>query len=213
MTVQEEEGIIHRVLADMLNNLNRLHYLPDLLINEKIEKSSYGLILRKLQSEQLVDVPNGKGSSAYIIVFTTHGLDVARHEGGYKGYKETIAARKRQEEKAQFDKDNLERETARATVNGVRANWWAVAVSTIGIIVSAVFSVVAQMQSQDTAKDLEAAKTHIKSLQQQVTKLERQAEATATHPKQLIRPQVLPLKAQSRKPEASPATHAPPPHK
>ncbi|RZJ94738.1 MAG: hypothetical protein EOO60_02370 [Hymenobacter sp.] len=162
MTSQEEEDIVHYVLAEMIPEPQRVSDLRSLLANKSAELIHYAnVILEKLMSEGLARqaMPT---HGHYAIALTPNGIQVARQEGGYKGYL-TL----RREEKA--EKELVEKRTIQATLDGVRANWWAVRVSVVGLVLSTLFSIIATCQSRDTAAELDKTKAQLETLQNQIT--------------------------------------------
>lgn len=169
MTHQEEEAIIHQVLVHLLNNIGGPFYLPEVLTKVGFDDNKYisPILVRLMANGMVKQIQAGQ---VYVLQLTAKGIDVARHPGGYNGYLEEQAQRQQQEVSIQREKDNREQELARAAIDGVRANWWAVRVSIVGLLIGIVFSVLAQIQSNDTADELEIAKQQIHLLQQQVKK-------------------------------------------
>jgi hypothetical protein len=168
MTVEKEVDIVHKLLAYMLEKPGRINYLPDMLSTYGIDPQLRSLILNKLETDNLVKIPNRDGANRLIMVLTPHGLNIARHPGGYLGYLEEQRQQILLQEKAQAKKEQLDRQT---TLDGVKANWWAVRVSIAGIVVGAFFSIISLVQSANTAADLEIAKKEIILLKQQINSL------------------------------------------
>lgn len=166
ITNQQEEDIIQDLLPKMLEQPG--HPYP---LAEAAPAAYLVVLLNRLTTEGLVSaVDSGTGGS--FVRLTTKGVAVARHAGGYKGYLQA-------ETQNQIERDTREQRTAQATLDSVRANWWAVRVSIGGIALSALFSGWSLLRSNDTAADLAAANTEIKVLQQEVINLKAQA---ATQP-------------------------------
>lgn len=120
-------------------------------------------ILDRMLAEELVTIIAPE-YAYFVVKVTPLGIQMARHAGGYKGYLET-------RKESALQKEELERTTAQAAVDGVRANWWAVRVSILGVVVGAAFSILSQMQSANTASELEATKKQVILLQKQVDAL------------------------------------------
>lgn len=180
ITNQQEEAIIQDLLPKMLEQPG--HPYP---LTGTVPEAYIVVILNRLTTEGLVTLFN-PSERDYVVRLTTKGVTVARHNGGYQGYLQA-------EQQNQIERDTREQKTAQATLDSVRANWWAVRVSLGGILVGAIFSAISLVKSNSTASDLDVANAKIKLLQQQVQALSAPAPAAA-------RPQITPPQATQARP-------------
>jgi hypothetical protein len=169
MTLQEEEDIIHQILEQMLNNLDRVSYLPDMLVlvGYADYRKYLAPILTRLKTDDLAIEPNPTGNS-YVIRPTAKGLNIARHPGGYKVYSAEKTLIEQRENLAKIEKDKIEREAALATISANKAAWFSGAVAAVTIVVSLVSSFLFNNSLDKTNAQVEAQAKRIQALEVQL---------------------------------------------
>ena len=162
LTEQTETGAIHFALEELQAWAGHAADLTQILAKCGVEQHRKVILDRMLAEGLVAQVMPTHGF--FLVTLTPAGLQLARHTGGYQGYLDALEAET-------IQKASQERAAVQATIDGVRANWWAVRVSIAGVLIGAVFSILSQIQSSDTASELAAAKKQITLLQQQVDSL------------------------------------------
>jgi hypothetical protein len=165
MTSEAEEKLVHDVLAELIEDTRSSGYLLHLRTTKRIDRGHFPLLLQRLKSYQLV---TNLTSDQYIIHLTPLGADIARHPGGYLGYRAEEASKQQQEQSAQLEKDKLERDAALATVSAAKSSASATKAAWVAAILSVLsfgLSVYAVRQSNE----LDDVKKQLKTLQDQTT--------------------------------------------
>lgn len=173
MTNQEEEEAMHHVLATLvLAPGHAADATP--LFEQKGVVMFRKAILDRLVSENLVrQVMPTHGY--YVVEITTHGIQIARHPGGYKGHLAAIAQQQQQQVQAQREKDALERDVAQATVASAKSSASSARAAWVAAVISAV-SIALSIYAIHQSNELDAVKSQLNALQRQVKSLTKQAQ-------------------------------------
>jgi hypothetical protein len=185
MPTDFEEQHLHNMLEELLVNPGQPSYLIFMKSLREVTSGQEVLLMERLKHLGLVKNPS---ADELYLQLTPKGLDIARHEGGYLGYKQEQATRLLQEQQQQATRDALEQAANAATVSSAdsaisaaRAAWVAAIFGLAGVIIS----LVALFQPDKT----EPLKAQVDTLQQQVATLQAKV-ATLAQPPQAEPPQL-----------------------